>query len=167
MWSHVFFIGDLHLNHRNIIRYCDRPFRSIGQMNRRLVSNWNRTVGRDDTVYFLGDLALGRGGHRTIRWLSTLNGNIVFIRGNHDWTDEMESYGKLILNYNGHSFLLTHNPRDVPDRWDDWVIHGHIHNNDLDNFPLVNRIKKTVNVSAELVDYRPISLRELLLRLTP
>jgi len=32
----TFVVSDLHLNHDNIIEYCDRPFESVEEMNERL-----------------------------------------------------------------------------------------------------------------------------------
>lgn len=52
-------------------------------MNEVLIKNWNETVGPDDTVYHLGDLALGD----KSSWegiFSRLNGYKVLIVGNHD-----------------------------------------------------------------------------------
>ena len=51
----LFFTSDLHLGHANIIRYCDRPFANVGEMDAELIRRWNETVGEEDVVYFLGD----------------------------------------------------------------------------------------------------------------
>ena len=157
----IFFIGDLHLGHANIIRYCNRPFGSVHEMDDFIVKTWNETVGEDDTVYFLGDMAYGRGSRKTSYWLNRLNGNIVFIKGSHDRSRRIKFHDKLILNHKNHEFLLVHNPRDVPDGWDGWVIHAHVHNNSAE-YPFVSRKNKTINVSAELLNYRPISFGELI-----
>jgi calcineurin-like phosphoesterase family protein/2'-5' RNA ligase len=158
----IFLISDLHLDHTNIIKYCNRPFKSTWEMNKTILKNWNGTVKRTDTVYFLGDMAFGRGSSNARYWLGKLKGKIVFIKGYHDDTRNFKSFNSRILNYKGHKFLLIHNPEDAPENWDGWVIHGHKHNNDLDNFPFINSIKRTINVSAELLDYTPISIDELL-----
>lgn len=144
-----FFISDLHLNHSNIIRYCDRPFRTVAEMNRVLIENWNKTVGKEDTVFFLGDLAFGR---YPEGWLKKLNGHIIFIKGSHD------SIGihSLVLHSGWDEFLLIHNPDQV-NGWKQWVIHGHKHN----IAPFIDREHKRVNVSAEVVDYTPISLSDI------
>ncbi|MYD88260.1 MAG: hypothetical protein F4018_07610 [Acidobacteria bacterium] len=47
-------IADTHFGHANIIRHGERPFRTLGEMDKALVANWNDTVGDDDTVYHLG-----------------------------------------------------------------------------------------------------------------
>jgi calcineurin-like phosphoesterase family protein len=157
----IFFISDLHLDHAGIIRYCNRPFSSVEEMNDTIVYNWNRTVGKNDIVYFLGDVAFGRGSRDASYWLSKLNGNIVFIRGSHDRLRGIKFYDRLILNYGSQRFLLVHDPEDVPSNWKGWVIHGHTHNN-RSEYPLVNRKNKTINVSVELLDYKPLSMNGLL-----
>ena len=55
----IFFTADTHWGHRNIIRYCQRPFADVDEMNEALITNWNSTVGKDDIVFHLGDFAMG------------------------------------------------------------------------------------------------------------
>lgn len=154
----IYIISDLHLDHANIIRYCARPFlySDVAEMNSVLVNNWNNVI-HNNTVYFLGDMSFGRGARPANYWLTKLNGNICFIRGNH----EMGVKGSKdyeILEYKNHRFLLVHDPNKAPVKWNGWVFHGHTHNNDMKNYPFINGDRKTINVSAELVNYRPVSL---------
>ena len=51
----IFYIADMHFGHENVLRFDDRPFSEIGQMDETLVQNWNARVTDDDTVYVLGD----------------------------------------------------------------------------------------------------------------
>lgn len=44
----LFFTSDTHFNHTNILRYCNRPFKTVGQMNETIITNWNNVVGPDD-----------------------------------------------------------------------------------------------------------------------
>ena len=55
----IFLVSDTHFNHENILKYCNRPFNTIEEMNVALIGNWNSVVKDDDIVYFLGDFALG------------------------------------------------------------------------------------------------------------
>ena len=139
----IFFISDLHLDHANIIKYCNRPFKNVREMNDFIVSNWNKTVGKNDIVCFLGDMAYGRWSRKTSYWLNQLNGKITFIKGAHDRSRRIKFYDRLILRYKDRRFLLVHNPRDVPFGWKDWVIHGHTHNNKPE-YPLVSKENKTI-----------------------
>ncbi len=79
----TFFISDTHFGHANIIRFCDRPFADVEEMNAALIENWNAVVSDDDTVYHLGDVALGK----WVEWdgiLSQLNGYKILVVGNHE-----------------------------------------------------------------------------------
>jgi calcineurin-like phosphoesterase family protein/2'-5' RNA ligase len=161
----IYLISDLHLDHANIIRYCARPFLSsdTNEMNTVLVENWNNVIRNSNIVYFLGDLTFGRGARPAEYWLSKLKGKIQFIRGNHEYgVQNSKEYA--ILNHQGHDFLLVHNPdpKQLPIKWDGWIIHGHMHDNDVKKYPFINGEEKTINVSAELTNYRPVSMDYIL-----
>jgi len=160
--KNIFLISDTHFDHTNIIRYCQRPFKSTSEMNEVMLSNWNKTVKKGDIVFFLGDLIFGRGSREVDYWLKQLNGEIYFVAGNHEKKSKiLDYYDKLIIKYKGKKFLLVHDPADTPEDWNDWVIAGHHHNNKTGEFPLVNKKTKKMNVSVELIDYTPIKLEEL------
>ena len=46
-----FYISDLHIGHENILRFDNRPFADVNEMNNKLIENWNARVRSDDTVY--------------------------------------------------------------------------------------------------------------------
>jgi len=158
--NEIYFISDLHLDHVNIIRYSDRPFSSIEEMNHSLVKNWNETVTKDSLVFFLGDIAFGRKSKTTDYWANKLRGNIIFIKGSHDRSKTIKFHDKLILRVNSQRFLLVYDPLRKPRDWNDWIINGHLHNRDP-KYTLVNAENKTINVSVEMIDYKPISLKKL------
>ncbi|MCX6004734.1 MAG: 2'-5' RNA ligase family protein [Chloroflexi bacterium] len=153
-----YLISDLHLDHANIIHYCARPFASsnVDEMNGVSVENWNNTVGNDD-IYFLGDLSFGRGANPVDYWLKRLKGRKHFIRGRHD-IKTRDSKECEVIHHGRYTFLLTHDPDRLPISWNNWLIHGHKHNNDMKNYPFINGDRKTINVSPELVNYKPVSL---------
>ena len=49
----IYFTADTHFGHENIIRFCNRPFSSVTEMDETLITNWNRRVKGNDTVYIL------------------------------------------------------------------------------------------------------------------
>ena len=57
-----------------------RGFNSVDEMNIEIVKRWNSVVAPEDTVYHLGDVAMG--GLENLEWVNNLNGTIHFIRGN-------------------------------------------------------------------------------------
>ena len=147
----TFVTADTHFGHSNIIKYCGRPYGSVKQMDESLINNWNRTVGKDDTVIFLGDLAF-RG--RDTDWLSQLHGNIIRVRGNHD-SKGQDSFD---MDYEGENIHFTHWPEAQPVKTGKWNIHGHKH----DKGQLIDINRRSMCVSTELTAYTPIELRELL-----
>jgi len=78
----VWFTSDLHFGHRNVMTYCNRPWKDIDEMTQGIIKIWNSTVKEGDTVYVLGDFSLNP------KWSSTivplLKGNKILIPGNHD-----------------------------------------------------------------------------------
>ena len=119
-------------------------------------------MGKKDRVYFLGDMAYGKGSRDTDYWLEILNGDIIFIRGNHDCSKKMKLFERYVLAYKNHEFLFVHRPENAGD-WKGWVIHGHHHNHYMDIYPFINGERKTINASVELIDYNPVSFDELFL----
>jgi len=148
----TFVIGDLHLNHEKIIELCNRPFKDVNEMNEKLIENWNRVVSPKDTVYFLGDLCFEKKDCKRDYWLSRLNGNIILIKGNHD-------HGKgLIYNIMFKNIFLTHDPYNLKVKPNMVMIHGHQHNKGK----LIDKVRRRICVSAELINYTPIELNEIL-----
>lgn len=78
----IFFTSDLHFGHQNIIRFCNRPWKTTDEMEEALIENWNSVVTDDDIVFDLGDFAFAPNS----KWkeiLGELNGQHHLIVGNH------------------------------------------------------------------------------------
>jgi calcineurin-like phosphoesterase family protein len=161
----VFLIADLHLGHANIIRSSSRPFlfSDSREMDHVLIKNWNYTIAPKTRIYCLGDLRYGPDGEPATQYQKRLRGDIVFIRGNHD--DPVSgTVSSVETKYGNLKFLLIHDPADAPPSFDGWIIHGYHHNNDLRNYPYMNFVDRRVNVSAEVIGYKPVSLHEIVER---
>jgi calcineurin-like phosphoesterase family protein len=76
----IWFTADWHLNHQNILKYSNRPFSSIGEMNETLINNYNSVVKENDSIYFLGDFAF----RNVSEYAKRLKGTKYFIPGDHD-----------------------------------------------------------------------------------
>lgn len=51
--SNAFVLSDTHFGHANVIKYDNRPFTNVKEMDNKMIENWNRTVKPDDTIYHL------------------------------------------------------------------------------------------------------------------
>jgi len=80
----IFFTADLHLGHSNIIKYCNRPFDDVIEMNKAIVNNWNEVIDDNSHVFILGDFAFASS-KDTIHFIKSLKGIKYLIAGNHDF----------------------------------------------------------------------------------
>lgn len=153
--SKIFIISDLHLNHFNIIKYCNRPFKSIEEMNEAIINNWNSKISDNDLVYFLGDFCLG--GRNVINnFTERLKGRKIIISGNHDRSRNVyleagfEEYYKnrLMIHYKGRDILLSHKPELG---YNNFNIHGHIHDKLMEAL-------NYFNACVEQTGYMPVEL---------
>ena len=114
----------------------------------------------------LGDVAMDmRDGEETVAYFDRIDGDLL-VRGNHDVGLAAEDapfpvIDACVLEHDGYSFYCTHRPADVPEAWEGWTLHGHHHSNDTDRYPFVAYDDRRVNVSSELLGFRPIALEEL------
>ena len=159
----IYLTADLHLGHRNAIRYYCRPFLpdDPDTMDRVLTQNWNHTVGPDDSVIFAGDFTYKADKETTDAYRSPLNGTITWVQGNHDTCLE-DTCPSHTITADGRTFLVVHNPKHVPATYRGWVIHGHTHNARLNKYPFISFTKKTVNISTDVTGYQPVPLKEII-----
>ena len=158
--NNTFFISDFHFDHINIIKYCNRPFKTVEEMNSVMLSNYNKVIKDSSTVYFVGDMSFGRGSHTAKWWLSQLRGKIVYIKGSHDHgirpTNLNTCFNSTVLDTGIGKVFIVHEPLQAPSDWKDWVIHGHTHS------PwLIDSFRKHVCVGVEATNYAPISLQRI------
>ena len=156
----VFVTSDSHFGHRNIIKYCNRPFNSVEEMDYALESIWNSLVGPEDIVFHLGDVTLA-GPDRYGDLLNRLNGKKILIAGNHD-RDTIRNFGcwkkvcdSFNFNYKGIDVHMQHlpwvkmNPRHL-------YLHGHCHGT------MGTWNKGQIDVGVDCWDYAPVELEELI-----
>jgi len=105
----IFVTGDDHLGHGNILNYCKRPFKSLDHMNLELIRRWNEVVKPSDLVIHLGDFCFERGEQDHRYWREQLNGDIVFIQGNHDG-HRNAPFQSLVFKYGGIDWWCSHYP---------------------------------------------------------
>lgn len=153
--SKRFLYSDPHFGHKNIIDYESRPFADVEVMTEGLIERWNKTVGKFDHVFVLGDFSfLGR--DKTKEIVARLNGYKHLILGNHDrhrtvtwWREvgfnEVSQYPIMVDGF----YILSHEPIYLNKHMPYVNIHGHTHGVSQDS-------PQYVNVSVEVIDYKPI-----------
>lgn len=134
-----FFSSDLHFDHQNVIKYCDRPFGTTAHMNRCIIEDHNSVVRPWDRVFLLGDLGW-LSGEQTLRHLRQMNGHKTLIKGNHDHHQDLKAWGGLggviadwthykELRIEGDAICLSHFPMLSWHKMHkgSYHLHGHCH----------------------------------------
>lgn len=176
----AFVIGDSHFYHKNIIRYCDRPWNSgrgpdgeivvtdedVSRMNEDMTSRWNDVVGPDDVVYSTGDFCFGNRS-KVESVFRRLNGKKRIVLGNHDRLKFREYYEigfervydrPIVIR---DFIILSHEPLQwVKDGSVYMNVYAHVHNQEMYRDYTAN----TFCSSAERIDYTPIELDEIIRR---
>lgn len=163
----VFFLADTHFGDGNILRYENRPFATVEEMDRELIRRWNEKVGAGDTVFHLGDFS-ARGEEEDRAILSQLAGEKVLVLGNHDrhrapaqWRSlGFEEAVPWPLVWEGF-FLLSHEPLYINRNMPYANVFGHVHGNPAYR----DASARSVCVSVERTGFAPLSFEELRERL--
>lgn len=150
-----YFTADLHNNHKNVIKYCNRPFFDLAGMRRELVKRWNSVVKNNDRVWVLGDI-----------WdpdiLADLQGSIVVVLGNHDSYNKLHTFypdlelyrHPIILNNN---LILSHVPLEQVRGTEFLNIHGHLHQYRYEEGTWYEG-NRWFNCGVDLNNFTPVSL---------
>lgn len=161
MAEYVF--SDPHFDSENIIVNCDRPFRSVSEMNTKLIENYNAIIQKQDICYWLGDVMYGATKEKVSKILNRMRGRKYLILGNHDrghsetWWLSC-GFDKVFSNpiYDAKRYIiLSHEPLEEFGNMHPIVnYHGHIHTQDYD---FINH-KQCINVCVEQTNYKPVLL---------
>lgn len=157
----IYFIADTHFGHKNIIEFCKRPFANVEEMDNKIISLWNKTVGDGDEIIHLGDFSYRISPEDTKAIFQSLRGKISLLMGNHDrrhgveyWKDigfDKVYETPIVLD---NKLLLSHEQL-IDKRY--LNVHGHSHE---------NKVKRSLRnlamcVSVEQINYRPISIVDI------
>jgi len=163
----VWLISDNHFNHQKIIEYCNRPFKTVEQMNEEMIKKWNSVVKEDDKIYHLGDFGFGSK-EQIANIVSKLNGRIFLILGNHDnhtpqWyrdcgIKEVYDYPVIIRDF----IVLSHAPQPfIYDSRTPYVnFFGHVHDSEMFETYGARHFCACV----ERHDYKPVNIEEVINR---
>lgn len=168
--GNIFMTSDCHYGHKNIIRFCNRPFKDVVEMRESLIKNWNDRVTYQDSVYVLGDFSFEKNDEDTSNILNRLNGQKFLVLGNHDNHLKSKSLSKFswVKNYyelrdGDNKLVLFHFPISVWNKGHhgSYHLHGHVHGSHNDC-----KIRRyDVGVDVVNHNYAPVSLDEIYDRL--
>lgn len=148
-----FFTSDEHFNHTNIIKYCNRPFDDVQEMNETIIQNHNEVVKPNDMVIHAGDFSF----IPREQFVRRLNGNHTFLRGNHDhrrdrfageiWEKRINDVKVVVSHYAMRVWNASH--------YGAWNLYGHSHGN-------LEPVGQQWDIGVDNNDFRPLSFDELI-----
>lgn len=172
----IWFTGDTHFGHVNLLRYVGRPFKDVQEHDEELIRRWNDRVKPGDLVYHLGDFGMPQGFEDPRGYLMSikarLNGQVHFIRGNHDKlvvgglldmfvTDRLYHTVKVKdADARGakQHVIVCHYPFETwnQSHYGSWHCHAHCHGNLKDDAH-----KLRADVGVDCWSYAPVSYDEV------
>lgn len=179
--QNIWFTSDLHFGHRNVLRFCNRPWEDEKAMGLGLIENWNNVVGDNDIVFVLGDTFWFNDSRGIKKVLSQLKGKDIYILpGNHDDFDSYHRVDDPRIHLCADVVACWITQENKPKR-EIWMSHypmmtwPHRENGALQFFGHIHSaLNKTEGVDQDLPlhwnqcdvgcdfwDYEPVELREL------
>lgn len=170
----IWFTADTHFGHKNIIRFCQRPFVDVEEMNRVMIENWNRVVGVDDLVFHLGDFSVG-GAAEWTSLLDNLHGKIVLILGNHDMNNVNQGFMRRFLDIKMQMLISIGKQRIYLNHYpflcyggayrNTWQLFGHVHSSPyrtgLDSSRLDHLFSSQYDVGVDINNFTPVSYEQI------
>jgi len=156
----VFFTSDTHFGDHRTLNIHKRPFASVAEMDAALIARWNETVGPDDEVWHLGDIARRAGDVAGL--LAALHGRKHLIIGNNDPPGAAEASGWASVGHyaelelDGVHLVMCHYPfRSWNGQHRGAInLHGHSHGR-------LKPMPRQFDVGVDAHDFRPVTLAQL------
>lgn len=137
-----FFTSDEHYGHYNIIKHCNRPFKTVKEMDDEIIRRHNEIVTDKDFVIHAGDFCWHSKFEIAQKYMVRLNGKHIFLRGSHDkwakhtsqdscagitfkinlqdiYEKEINSQYVVVSHYAMRTWSRSH--------YGSWNLHGHSH----------------------------------------
>lgn len=157
-----FFTADEHYGHDNIIKYCNRPFRNVEEMDDEIIKRFNSMFTENDIVIHAGDFTM-KGKSVAENYIRRLkcpySGNHVFLRGSHDyWNKELPYIWEKEIN--GVYVVVCHYAMRVWARshYGSIQLYGHSHGK-------LEPLKNQWDIGVDNNNFYPVSLEDLLKKL--
>jgi calcineurin-like phosphoesterase family protein len=118
--------------HKKSIKYCNRPFENIEEMNEELIIRHNSVVNKEDVVIIAGDFSFANKIDTYRKIIRRLNGQLIFLRGSHDgwmgkngygfheiWERTIQKQKIVVCHYAMRVWPASH--------YNSWQLYGHSH----------------------------------------
>lgn len=165
--SNIWFTADEHYDHKNIIEFCQRPFKDVTEMKEKMIENHNKLVKAGDLTYHLGDMFW-----RTmpikdaISVVNRLNGQHYYIYGNHcELFDHKFLQEQFVWCRDVHNLKVAGYPNIwlshfAHEDWNgshrgSWHLFGHVHGAKPDPVGL------KLDVGVDIRNFTPMNLDEV------
>lgn len=160
-----YFIGDIHLDHKNICKYRPR-FNTVEEHNDLIINNIRNCYGKRNHLWLLGDCFFSYDMKMIAKEMCNNFHTVNVTLGNHctDKTERKRVIRELMIEHDNFSvhgiiskfgFWLSHAPIHPDEMYRKVAnVHGHVHNNSIDD-------ERYINVSCEAIDYKPITLEDI------
>ncbi|KMO42341.1 metallophosphoesterase [Methylobacterium variabile] len=159
----TYFTSDTHFGDPRVLRIDRRPFPDLATHDAALIENWNAVVAPDDTVWHLGDFALGPPPERVQALVAALNGRKHLIIGNNDGPATLAAQGWANIAHYAEidvgdvHLVLCHYAFRTWNRMGRGVVnlHGHSHGK-------LKPVTRQYDVGVDAWDFRPVTLDTIL-----
>lgn len=165
-----FWTSDLHFQHTNVIKYANRPFKTIERMDQVLIHNINQRATVQDTLVSLGDFMFygkDRGVVNTKNkpsfYINQINPQVFNIKGNHDRNNKVDSIADIIITQVGPFQVSASHRPSMENPTNKLPIHlcGHVHQLWKSYYDKENHILN-INVGVDVWNYNPVTDQELI-----
>ena len=170
-----YFTSDWHLGHKNIIKYSNRPFATVNEMDDTIIENMISLLKKDDELYYLGDLYWDK--HSFWKFYNHFPKNeckFYWVIGNHDrhqisYHQQKHHFTEIRdiieTKIQDHHVVCCHYPMTTWNRSHHgaWHLFGHHHVASHGTAELDQHITgKMFNVNCEFNNYKPYSENKII-----
>jgi len=158
-----FFTADEHFGHANIIKYCNRPYKNVEEMNKDLIARFNKKVPDSNQSFTVhaGDFCFGKSYAEAYNYIKYLNGHHIFLMGSHDvwlrndpnrvstheiWEKRIDGQLVVVCHYAMRTWAASH--------YNSWHLYGHSHGK-------LESIGKSHDIGVDNNEFSPLSWDDL------
>lgn len=152
-----YFTADEHWGHSNAIKYCNRPFEFLYEMENTLIRNHNSVVTPNDITVHAGDFSFYNE-EKSKSIIKKLNGSHIFLKGSHDrwlkkdntalqiWEETIEGQKIVVCHYCMRTWAASH--------YNSWHLFAHSHGK-------LEPIGKSWDIGVDNNDFYPLSFEKI------